>query len=43
MSVVHIQDLADGYVRVVEADVATVNGQSFHFGEDTVYVFQHLC
>ncbi len=34
---VHIQDLADAYARVVDADIATVSGQAFHFSEDAVY------
>jgi len=30
---VHIEDLADGYVRIVEANPEVVSGQAFHFAD----------
>jgi nucleoside-diphosphate-sugar epimerase len=34
-SEVHIDDLVDGYVRIVEADTAAVKGVLFHFADES--------
>jgi nucleoside-diphosphate-sugar epimerase len=39
---IHVDDLADAFVRAIEAPISVVKGQIFHVGDDSSYTFEEI-